>query len=107
SVPLPIGAEVGFPYSCSGELTLFLRFRLLAAALPDAALAAAACAQTAVLDFRDLSTASSASSQVRTQSRAAWMLRVSFVEGLSVEELAALPLFAREFQVDDASQLVI
>ncbi|CAJ1420579.1 unnamed protein product [Effrenium voratum] len=89
-MPLSVGAEVGFPYSQSGEIDLFLVLRFTLA-LPTAQTNAAAVAPTAVLDFAEDSA---------PVASALWALRCSFVEGLG-EELPTLPAAVREFIVDD------
>jgi len=94
---LRIGSEIGFPYSQTGELALFLQLRLAPATL-DSATNAAAVAPTAVLDFGEVDRATSSQS---------WALHCSFVEGLNDEELSDLPGSVTEFKVEGDAPLVI
>jgi len=95
ATPLALGDEVGFPYSQSGELALFLRLRFCAAPRPAMEAAVAASAPTAALAF-DF-----------PQESSLWALRCIFVEGLGPEELPSLPMSAREFLVEENSQVLI
>ncbi|CAE7394372.1 unnamed protein product [Symbiodinium natans] len=72
SMALDLGSEVGFPYSQTGELALFLRLRFRRAAAVE--YLNAAVAPTAVLDFGEERLGS-----------CPWVLRCSFVEGLGGE----------------------
>ncbi|CAE7779935.1 unnamed protein product [Symbiodinium microadriaticum] len=72
SMALDLNSEVGFPYSQTGELSLFLRLRFSRAATVESF--GAAVAPTAVLDFGEERVGS-----------CPWVLRCSFVEGLSDE----------------------
>ncbi|CAE7796781.1 PBL2 [Symbiodinium sp. CCMP2592] len=93
SMALDLNSEVGFPYSQTGELSLFLRLRFSRAATVESF--GAAVAPTAVLDFGEERVGS-----------CPWVLRCSFVEGLS-DELANLSPSVREFIVDEDEPLVI
>eukprot|EP00434_Breviolum_minutum_P017628 symbB.v1.2.015559.t1/scaffold1166.1/size134334/10 len=95
---LRIGSEIGFPYSQTGELALFLQLRLAPATL-DSATNAAAVAPTAVLDFGEVAD--------RATSSQSWALHCSFVEGLNDEELSDLPGSVTEFKVEGDAPLVI
>lgn len=96
AVQLSIGSEVGFPYSQTGELALFLQLRLARATL-ESVTNAAAVAPTEILDFKEVDDLISGS----------WLLRCSFVEGFTEDELLDLPSAVTEFKVDKSEVLVI
>eukprot|EP00931_Biecheleriopsis_adriatica_P032141 TRINITY_DN18784_c0_g1_i1.p1 TRINITY_DN18784_c0_g1~~TRINITY_DN18784_c0_g1_i1.p1 ORF type:complete len:678 (+),score=133.79 TRINITY_DN18784_c0_g1_i1:54-2087(+) len=100
SMPLAVGSEVGFPYSHTGELSLFLKLRFVAAPRPAAAREAAS-APTAALGGCGMALEAAAGGSGR------WVLQCTFVEGLSPEELQSLPTSAREFVVEANAQLVL
>lgn len=93
---LSIGSEIGFPYSQTGELALFLQLRFAPATMDSACRNAAAVAPTAVLDFGE-----------DNFSNGTWALRCTFVEGLNDEELSDLPSSVTEFKVERDAPLVI
>jgi len=93
SMALDLGAEVGFPYSQTGELALFLRLQFRRAPVAEAN--NAAVAPTAVLDFGEEAAGS-----------CPWVLRCTFVDGLN-DELSSLPVSVREFIVDEDAPLTI
>eukprot|EP00930_Biecheleria_cincta_P065675 TRINITY_DN5152_c0_g3_i1.p1 TRINITY_DN5152_c0_g3~~TRINITY_DN5152_c0_g3_i1.p1 ORF type:complete len:691 (+),score=109.48 TRINITY_DN5152_c0_g3_i1:44-2116(+) len=102
-VSLCLGSEVGFAYSNAGEIDLFVKLRFAPA--PHAAVVAAS-APTAALVNMDRSETSRAKKTGKTGPKS-WVLRCSFVEGLTSEEIAGLPQSAREFTVEENGQLII
>eukprot|EP00933_Yihiella_yeosuensis_P069872 TRINITY_DN7694_c0_g1_i1.p1 TRINITY_DN7694_c0_g1~~TRINITY_DN7694_c0_g1_i1.p1 ORF type:complete len:599 (-),score=117.75 TRINITY_DN7694_c0_g1_i1:164-1888(-) len=98
TLPLESGSELGFPYSQSGELALFLRLRFAPVSLPPAAAAAEASAQTAALDFGVQDARSVGTS---------WLLVISEVEGLSAQQLSSFPESVRTLQIGANSTLTV
>lgn len=103
SLPLQQGSEVGFPYSSTGELSLFLLLRFQAARHSPVHEEQHSQMPTASLPGDSKASRAASKSKAGPQG---WCLTCVHVEGMAPEEWSALAPRLRDFRVMDGTVLI-